>query len=94
MIDASGIANISSDDRFRVTPNPVDGDINVYADFAASDVIFTLYDTAGHTIFNISAECTPGCATVLPGESLTNGVYILTITTTDGITRATRIVKK
>ena len=94
VIDASGIANISSDDRFRVTPNPVDGDINVYADFAASDVIFTLYDTAGHTIFNISAECAPGCATVLPGESLTNGVYILTITTTDGITRATRIVKK
>ena len=93
--DLSGIADIVNDNNsFRVTPNPVDGDINVYTDFAASDVIFTLYDAAGRTMFNVSAECNPGRATVLPGESLAQGIYILTVTTTDGITRTTRIVKQ
>ena len=93
--DMSGIADVvNGSDSFNVTPNPVDGDINVYTDFAASDVVFALYDAAGRTIFNVSADCAPGRATVLPGESLAQGVYILTITTTDGVTRTTRIVKK
>ena len=93
--DMSGIADIVNDKTgFRVTPNPVDGDINVYTDFAASDVIFTLYDASGRTIFNISAECAAGRATVLPGEGLSQGVYILTATTADGVTLTTRIVKQ
>ncbi|MGM9868980.1 MAG: choice-of-anchor D domain-containing protein [Sodaliphilus sp.] len=94
VIDASGIADITNDDSFRVTPNPVDGDINVYTDFNASNVSFSLYDAAGHIVFNITADCAPGSATVLPGDSLANGIYILTATTSDGIIRATRIVKK
>ena len=93
--DMSGIDDIVNDNTaLRVTPNPVDGDINVYTDFTASEVIFTLYDASGRTIFNISTECTAGRATVLPGGGLSQGVYILMATTADGVTLNTRIVKK
>lgn len=92
--DMSGIADIYNDNNgFRVTPNPIDGDINVYTDFTASDVAFVLYDSAGRMIFSINADCDSSHATVLPGTNLAQDVYILTATA-DGITRTTRIVKK
>lgn len=92
--DMSGISDIVNDSNgFRVTPNPVDGDINVYTGFTDSDVIFTLYDGAGRTVFSVSVPCDTAKATVLPAASLAQGVYILTATTGDGITRTARIVK-
>ena len=91
--DASGISNATADTgKISVTPNPIDGDINVYADFTDSEALFVLYDASGRQVFSIRAAVNAGQATVLPGAGLAQGIYILTATA-DGTTSTVRIVK-
>ncbi|MDE6333434.1 MAG: T9SS type A sorting domain-containing protein, partial [Muribaculaceae bacterium] len=89
----SGINDATADNAgLTVTPNPIDGDINVYADFTDSEALFVLYDASGRTVFSIRAAVNAGQATVLPGSNLAQGIYILTATA-DGRTRTVRVVK-
>ena len=91
--ETSGINDATADATgLHVTPNPIDGDINVYADFTDSEALFVLYDASGRTVFSIRAAVSAGQATVLPGSGLAQGIYILTATA-DGTTRTVRIVK-
>lgn len=90
--EMSGIDEVTAGEGgFRVTPNPVDADINVYPDFTADDVLFVLYDNAGRGIIKVNASCEAGEATIIPA-SLVQGTYILTATA-DGTVRTARIVK-
>ena len=92
--DMSGITDAVADNAgaLRVTPNPIDGDINVFTDFTSDEAVFMLYDAAGRTVFTVSSAVSPDHATVLPGAGLAQGIYILTATA-DGTTRTTRVVK-
>lgn len=91
--DASGISDATADTgKISVTPNPIDGDINVYAGFTDSEALFVLYDASGRQVFSIRAAVNAGEATVLPGAGLAQGIYILTVTA-DGTTSTVRIVK-
>lgn len=87
LTDAEAAAGI-----VKVTPNPVDGDINVFCGFEADDALFTLYDAAGKVISANNAPVAAGAPVVIPADALARGIYILTVTTDDR-TYTVRIIK-
>ena len=80
-----GIENITINSQVNVFPNPVVTALNVTCDFNCDTVNYCIYGANGAVVYNEIASCISGQAHTINVDQLPAGLYLLKVTTDQGV---------
>lgn len=80
-----GVENISINSQVSVFPNPVVTALNVICDFNCDAANYCIYGANGAEVYNETTSCISGQAKVINVEKLPAGLYLLKVTTDQGV---------
>lgn len=80
-----GIENITINSKVNVYPNPVVASLNVICDFNCDAANYCIYGANGAVLYNETAPCVSSQAKVINVEALPAGLYLLKVTTDQGV---------
>ena len=80
-----GVENISINSQVNVFPNPVVTALNVICDFNCDNAKYCIYGANGAEVYNETTSCISGQAKVINVEKLPAGLYLLKVTTNNGV---------
>ena len=81
----SGIENISINAQVGIYPNPVVETLYVTCDFNCQGANFCIYGENGAVVYNETQETIAGVAKAINVANLPDGLYILKVTTDQGV---------
>ena len=80
-----GVENISVNSQVNVFPNPVVTTLNVTCDFNCDAANYCIYGANGAVVYNVITPCISGQAHVINVDNLPAGLYLLKVTTDQGV---------
>ena len=80
-----GVENISINSQVSVFPNPVVTALNVICDFNCDAANYCIYGANGAEVYNETTSCISGQAKAINVEKLPAGLYLLKVTTDQGV---------
>ncbi len=80
-----GVENISINSQVSVFPNPVVTALNVICDFNCDATNYCIFGANGAEVYNETTSCISGQAKVINVEKLPAGLYLLKVTTDQGV---------
>ena len=81
----NGVESITIDSQVNVYPNPVVSVMNVVCDFNNNDANYCIYGANGAVVYNKTTSCISGQAHVINVDNLPAGLYLLKVTTEQGV---------
>ena len=91
--EPSGIEDLSLNAKVEIYPNPVAETLYVTCDFSANDATYAIYAANGAKVYSSKGDAVQGEAKAINVAELAAGVYILQVTTEDGVATF-HVVKK
>lgn len=83
--EVSGIESVSINAQVGVYPNPVVETLYVTCDFNSYKVNYSIYSENGSQVYNETEEAVQGVAKAINVANLADGIYILKVTTDEGV---------
>lgn len=80
-----GVENITINSQVNVFPNPVVTALNVTCDFNCDTVNYCIYGANGAVVYNEITSCISGQAHIINVDQLPAGLYLLKVTTDNGV---------
>lgn len=80
-----GVENITINSQVNVFPNPVVTALNVTCDFNCDTVNYCIYGANGAVVYNEITSCVSGQAHIINVDQLPAGLYLLKVTTDQGV---------
>ncbi len=81
----NGVENILVNSQLSIFPNPVVNTLNVTCGFNCDVANYCIFNTTGTVVYNETSTCISGQAKAINMEALPAGLYLLKVTTDQGI---------